>query len=150
MGFSSWWLKVFRSAVALGAAITLTPSGRPTAADHWRDVTSEPAPSGAATFKEPMDRTRPGDVNGSRPQRNRRVFAYTAGEFHPLEGGRWVERRFDGPDSHFIETARTPEFVELYDRDRDLLVRLRSDHGEWLSRETNEWVPWPGSEGHWK
>jgi hypothetical protein len=78
------------------------------------------------------------------------VFAYTAGEFHRLGGRRWVEHRFEGPDSHFIETIRTPEFVELYDRDRDLLVRLRSGHGEWLNRESNAWVPWPGSEGRWK
>ncbi len=41
-------------------------------------------------------------------------------------------------------------FVELYDRDRDLLVRLRSDYGEWLNREADAWVPWPGSEGRWK
>jgi hypothetical protein len=81
---------------------------------------------------------------------DRRLFAYTAGEFHKLDGNRWVERRYAGPDSQFVETGRTPEFVELYDHARDLFVRLRNDHGEWLRRDINMWVPWPGSAGRWR
>ncbi|MFO0954126.1 MAG: hypothetical protein U0835_23820 [Isosphaeraceae bacterium] len=84
------------------------------------------------------------------PKQGRSVFVYTAGEFHRVKGRVWVDRRHEGPDSNFIETARTPEFVEMYDRDRDLLIRLLHDHGEWLCREQQQWVPWPGSEGRWK
>jgi hypothetical protein len=149
MVFHSWCLRCFKSVVGLGAVVILESSGRSAVADDRGDAMTLIVP-GRPTQTGTVDQTRAGHVAGSRARRNRRVFAYTAGEFHRLNGRRWVERRFDGPDSHFIETARTPEFVELYDRDRDLLVRLRSDHGEWLKRETGEWVPWPGSEGQWK
>jgi hypothetical protein len=55
-----------------------------------------------------------------------------------------------GPGSKFVEVERTAAYIELYDKDRDLLVRLHADRGKWYNRDKKEWVQWPGSDGHWK
>lgn len=81
---------------------------------------------------------------------SRKVFETRGGVFVHISGDRWIEKRDGDVDSHFTELARTPAYVEIYDRSRKLSVRLYHNQGKWLDRSTGEWVPWPGSNGRWR
>jgi hypothetical protein len=78
------------------------------------------------------------------------VFKYSGGVFVNASGNRWVEKRDRGVDSQFTELERTDHYVELYDRDRKMKVRLYADRGVYLHKDTQRWVRWPGSEGRWR
>lgn len=81
----------------------------------------------------------------------RERFVTTGGsQFLHIDGTRWVETRSKDVDSSFTEVKRTKDLVELYDRDRDMRVRLYSDRGEWHNRDLGAWVRWPKSDGAWK
>jgi hypothetical protein len=45
------------------------------------------------------------------------------GRFEQLENGTWIEVNATGT-FRYHEIGRTPEYVELYDQDRDVWVRL--------------------------
>jgi hypothetical protein len=60
--------------------------------------------------------------------------------------GTWVETRSDNLTMRFTEVARTNEYVDLYDAQRQLSVRLLADHMEW-KREGQEWFR--GQDGSW-
>jgi hypothetical protein len=47
----------------------------------------------------------------------------------------------------FTEVARTDEYVELYDAERQLYVRLLADHMEW-HRDGQDWFR--GQDGSWR
>lgn len=76
-------------------------------------------------------------------------FHCANGKFVQLGNGRWEELRDNGPTSQFKEKKRNSHFIELYDADRDMRVRLYETEGKWFNKATNSWVKWPGSEGHW-
>jgi hypothetical protein len=76
-------------------------------------------------------------------------FHCAKGKFVQLGNGRWEELRDNGPSSYFKEKKRNSQFIELYDTDRDMRVRLYETEGKWFNTATNSWVKWPGSEGHW-
>lgn len=58
----------------------------------------------------------------------------------------WMETRSDNQTMRFRETTRTDEYVELYDSQRQLFVRLLADHMEWR-RDGQEWSR--GQDGAW-
>lgn len=80
----------------------------------------------------------------------RTTFATSTGSFLLLGGGVWKELRDGGPSSEFSEVTRTSEFVELYDADREMKVRLYESVGMWYDPSQREWVEWPNSQGAWK
>jgi hypothetical protein len=90
-------------------------------------------------------------TTGSARAADREVFVTDGGAtFVNVAGAKWVEKRPHAADSKFAETKRTAAYVELYDRDRDMRVRLYADRGEWHDRDNGRWVRWPGSGGYWK
>lgn len=62
-------------------------------------------------------------------------------------GGIWVENRGDGREFSFVEESRKLDFVELFDKSRNLQVRIYDDHLEWR-RENQSWSR--GQSGTWK
>jgi hypothetical protein len=81
---------------------------------------------------------------------DRTVFEYKSGVFVHLTGDKWVEKRDGDVDSKFQELERTNNYVELYDADRKLKVRLYGNRGEAFNKDTQKWSRWPGSEGKWR
>ena len=69
-----------------------------------------------------------------------------SGSISQQDGGMWVETRSDNLTMRFTEVARTDEYVDLYDAQRQLSVRLLADHMEWR-KEGQEWFR--GQEGSW-
>ncbi|HEV8062620.1 MAG TPA: formylglycine-generating enzyme family protein, partial [Gemmataceae bacterium] len=98
-----------------------------------------------------------GDIPSEGPSRD--VWVYKAprheGWFEREHGRQWIESTSDGGEMHFEEVGRTPDYVELFDRRRQLWLRLSADHvaskqGEnhpWSHLYTGHWVS-PVSEGH--
>ena len=89
-------------------------------------------------------------VSQTQAQDKRTTFAYTKGSFERIAAGSWEEKRDDGSVSKFTEVTRTADYIELYDKGRDMKVRLYSNVGKWYSEKDKDWVKWPGSEGSWK
>ena len=81
---------------------------------------------------------------------SRGVFTYTKGNFTRVARRSWEERRDDGSRTKFAEVGRTDDYVELYDEERDLNVRLYGNIAKWYSKKDREWFAWPGSEGTWR
>jgi hypothetical protein len=78
----------------------------------------------------------------------RRVFVYPnagGGSFADMGRGRWVETNATGR-FHFIETQRTPDFIELEDPSRGALARLYATMSYHLLPDSLVWAPlYPGS-----
>jgi len=69
------------------------------------------------------------------------------GEFRHLEGKRWVQYASDG-QFNFREMARTPDYVELFDAQRNLAIRIYPDRYNQWTPEQRQWVPMLA--GHWR
>lgn len=81
--------------------------------------------------------------------RNGSEFRYTAGVFRKVDDFRWVERRQNGSDSWFVQKAVNAEYVELFDAQRQMYVRLLQNCGIFRTQNAGQWYRWPGSEGSW-
>jgi hypothetical protein len=73
--------------------------------------------------------------------------AWTQGQFQQVGGGQWVETN---PEASFRyqEVGRNPGYVELYDPDRGLYVRLYNDHLVQRQAAYGTWLP--GYWGRWE
>ena len=88
------------------------------------------------------------------PVRARAYWVYEGGWFVKTHGRSWYElneltyRKLDAP-AMFEEVRRTKEYVELYDEDREVAVRLHNeDSAVRLSRHSD--APWePLYRGRW-
>lgn len=69
------------------------------------------------------------------------------GSIAQQDAGTWVETRSDNLTMRFAEVARTDEYVDLYDAQRLLTVRLYADHMEW-KKDGQDWFR--GQEGSWE
>jgi hypothetical protein len=57
---------------------------------------------------------------------DRELWKHSEGYFVKLKGDRWQERGSkDDGKFNYVETRRNEEFVELHDRSRGVMVRLR-------------------------
>jgi len=63
--------------------------------------------------------------------------------------GTWHENRPQGPRSVFEQVSSTSSYIELYDAQRQMRVRLHNHYAVWSPRSPIRWSRWPGSEGHW-
>lgn len=83
-------------------------------------------------------------MNEYDPRDRRNNWVYSGGNFRYMGEGQWVQTAIDGP-FYFMETTRTREYVEIYDRNRGISARLFND--QFYARrdyETN-WTPvFPG------
>lgn len=66
--------------------------------------------------------------------------------FRRLTAATWIEQRPDGQICAYEEIARTPVYVELYDSQRTLYLRLGRSKGVW-SYDQTDWRRWPT--GRW-
>jgi hypothetical protein len=53
-------------------------------------------------------------------------WLYEDGQFEHGKGKRWLETFDKGGEEHFREVERNSDYIELYDRSRDIAVRLYS------------------------
>lgn len=70
-----------------------------------------------------------------------------SGSITQQDASNWLEARTDNQTMRFTEVTRTDEYVELYDAERRLDVRLLGDHMEWR-RDGQEWFR--GQDGSWQ
>src|ERR1700689_4387950 len=61
--------------------------------------------------------------------RERNYWRYHEGHFENTSGNQWEEHMED-KTFHFTEVDRTEKFVELYDKSRNITVRLYDDRQE--------------------
>jgi len=88
-------------------------------------------------------------VRAASPYSDRSSYRDANGSVFQVLGGRnWKSTGRDGNVFRFVETTRNDDYVELYDGDRKIYVRLYADRGVWSS-DGSEWRRWPGSEGSW-
>ena len=115
-----------------GAAPTPDPAPAPTAA------TPTPAPDpGPVTLDKNGGTTDDSDWSdpeteisrGPRVHHERDRWRSSHGQFVNTKGDRWVEK-YDKATFRYMETARTNEYVELFDKGRNFTVRLFADHYE--------------------
>lgn len=73
-------------------------------------------------------KTQPHDVYWidfrSLPQHQRKLWAFRTGLFKHIREGYWMEFGYLGGHFSFKETARTPDYVELFDQNRQLTLRI--------------------------
>jgi hypothetical protein len=76
----------------------------------------------------------------------RTYWRHSVGHFEKVDGN-WRERTEDGTLFRFVETDRTAQFVELFDRSRNIRVRLQATNclvkdgnGPWEKNYTGKWV----------
>jgi hypothetical protein len=114
----------------LFALVTLTPA--------WADDSRD--------YRQPRR-----DYERQRDRRDdrREVWQYYVeggGRFEHQRGDRWLQIRNYGEPILFRETGRTRDYVELYDPQRRMYVRLHED--QWYQNDpTTGWIP--GAAGHW-
>jgi hypothetical protein len=74
---------------------------------------------------------------------DRNAWLYKAdgkqGWFKKEDGKQWLETTADGGLLAFEETARTPKYVELFDKSRIIRVRLHADFAEFREGDKREW-----------
>ncbi len=82
---------------------------------------------------------------------SRHVWVYrtttVVGRFEEIGQGRWVEINNTG-QFFFIEVARTPDFIELYDPSRGGYARLYDDRMLTRAEGSGRWII--GYWGHWR
>ena len=77
-------------------------------------------------------------------------FRYTSGTFSRSGENTWVEKRDGDGDRNYLQVRTTLEFVELFNEQRQIHVRLLIDKALLTEDYVNgNWVTWPGSEGAW-
>lgn len=82
------------------------------------------------------------------PRRNE--FVTSGGSrFRNRGGGTWIETRSNGPSSTFRQVSGNGEFIELYDSQRRMYVRLYDRYAVWAPQSKQSWSRWPGSDGNW-
>lgn len=59
---------------------------------------------------------------------------------------KWAETAADGV-YQYEEVVRTAEFVELFDKRREMRTRLFADHLQWRQGENTQWARF--HEGRW-
>jgi hypothetical protein len=69
-----------------------------------------------------------------------------SGSIAQLDANNWLETGSDHRSIRFTEVDRTAEYVELFDQQRQLYVRLLADHMEW-KKDGQEWFR--GQGGAW-
>ena len=53
-------------------------------------------------------------------------------------------------DEAFTQSARTADYVDLFDATRKMHVRLSAGQAVWRADGSADWSPWPGSDGGWE
>ena len=81
-----------------------------------------------------------------RSRDDRTVWLHAGGSFEKQRGDRWLEFRANGDPIRWREVDRTRDFVELYDPNRDMYVRLHDDAYYQRTRRTG-WTR--STEGYW-
>ncbi len=75
---------------------------------------------------------------------DRNAWLYKAkgqdGWFKKEAGKQWIEMTADGGMLQFEEVARTPKYVEVFDKSRMMRVRLHADFAEFQEGEQREWT----------
>src|SRR5262249_24081846 len=77
---------------------------------------------------------------------DRTVWRHGNGSFEKQRGNRWLEFRANGRPIPWREVDRTRDFVELYDANRDMYVRLHDDACYQRTRRSGWTI---SSEGGW-
>jgi hypothetical protein len=93
----------------------------------------------------------PGGYGQQPPQQQdpRQAWSYiadTGGTFQHTYGNQWVQYRNGQTPINFVEVGRTPEYVEIYDANRNLGVRLyptqlwqTTPQGTWMHAFDGQW-----------
>ena len=87
--------------------------------------------------------------HGGRGEDTRRLWVYGnqgEGSFRQLSNGSWVESNYSG-QYYYREIGRTPEFVDLFDANRNAFVRITDGimyshglgDGHWNRGYTGQW-----------
>jgi len=72
----------------------------------------------------------------------RQAWSYagdTGGTFQHTSGNQWVQYRNSQSPINFVEVARTPQYVEIYDANRNLNVRLYPNQ-LWQTNPDGSWI----------
>jgi hypothetical protein len=130
-------LTKYLAALALTFGLTLPCFARP----PWWHHPRLPVP---LPYVQPVQPPAPVSPSGD----YRRVFVYPnagGGSFADMGRGRWVETNATGR-FNFVETQRTPDFIELEDPSRGAWARLYATMSYHLLPDTQTWEPlYPGN-----
>jgi hypothetical protein len=92
----------------------------------------------------------PGYQMPMNPQDGRHLWVYGnqgEGSFRQLNDGSWVESNYTG-QYYYRELGRTPQFVDLFDANRNAFVRLQDGIMYTHGLGENRWNP--GYVGQWQ
>lgn len=114
------------------------PYGRPYAPPAYN-----PSPGGYGQQPAPYGQQQPTQQD---PRQAWSYSAGTGGTFQHTYGNQWAEYRNGQSPISYVEVARTAQYVEIYDQNRNLGVRLYPDQ-LWQTTPEGTWQPM--YEGHW-
>jgi hypothetical protein len=124
-------------------AILALLAAAPAPAQDYRERPREPD-RGRSYDRDRRDRR---DRRPVRDERNVwRYFDDGGGTFEHTRGDQWVQYRRSGGPLTYREVARRPDYVEIYDENRDLPVRLYNDR---LYQDNGDGFT-PMFEGRWE
>ena len=130
----------------LTAALVFTADNFAPAQQGGRYPLPPPNPNGYGQGYYPPQRYYYPRPNYAPLQDSRHLWLYGSdGQFRQLSDGTWVEQNGSGAFG-YQELGRTPAYVELYDPDRAVWVRLY-DNQLFSRGEGGAWSP--GHVGHW-
>jgi hypothetical protein len=69
-------------------------------------------------------------------------WEYRDGFFEYLGNRAWIERRYNGPPSHFREIARSSDWVHLFDSSRQMNIVLTRTQGLVAQGGATQWTLW--------
>jgi RNA polymerase sigma factor (sigma-70 family) len=99
-----------------------------------------------------FERERPAQDGPGKGAQPRTAWLFSAsrknGSFRNESGNQWIEKGSDGVEVHFEEVERADKYVELFDPNRAMSLRLYSDHAEWRQGGSGPWNRL--YEGHWE
>jgi hypothetical protein len=120
--------------------LTLVLSAGASFAQDWRHY---PPPRPYPNRSDYTQEYRRGEDWRDRREDSRHAFVYGdngGGSFEDQGRGRWTEYTRNG-EFHYREVRRGPRVIELYDRARNIGVRLGDDMSWWNSDTTGGWAP---------
>jgi hypothetical protein len=137
--------------IPLTGLLALFTGGPARAQYPYRDRYPPPPPERAWRDRDRDYDRRDYDRRDYDRREGRQAWRYengTGGVFERIRGDEWLERRNGYRDPiRFREVRRTPDYVELYDRGRNLYVRIfddaldqRTEGTDWQEVFQGRWV----------
>jgi hypothetical protein len=126
----------------LDPATPSAPAGNPPESAATPPQAPSPSPSPAMPPHAPSPAPATPPASDPSPTTDTRaLWEHASGSFKQESGSNWTEERTGDTPIAWRENARTVDYVELYDMNRDMNMRLHATYSEW-NQHGGPWTRW--------